>query len=142
MESNNLYILGGNDTKLPSQIKKTSKVIFFDKEQKGFVNQFSLIKNFYEQQDFLREKWLILQEKVFKKIQPSIDKDEDFRYILSNLFFEASPYKTNVMYQFFKLYLIIDYIKKENIENVFLLNLPQDINAFFNANIKIDREPK
>jgi len=136
VESNNLYILGGNDTKLPSQIKKTSKVIFFDKEQKGFVNQFSLIKNFYEQQDFLREKWLILQEKVFKKIQPSIDKDEDFRYILSNLFFEASPYKTNVMYQFFKLYLIIDYIKKENIENVFLLNLPQDINAFFNANIK------
>ena len=67
MESNNLYIVGGNDTRLPSQIKKTSKVVFLDKEQKGFDNQFSLLRNFYEQQDFLREKWLIFQEKVFKK---------------------------------------------------------------------------
>ena len=136
MDSDNLYIIGGNDKKFLSQIKKNSKVVFFDNEQKGFDNQFSLIRNFHEQQDFLREKWLRLQEEVFKKIQPRIIKDEDFRYILSNLFFEASPYKTNLMYQFFKLYLIIDYIKKKNIKNIFLLNLSRYINDFFYANIK------
>ncbi len=136
VKKKHLYIIGGNDTKLPPQIKKTSKVIFLDKEQKDFVNQFSLIKNFWERQYILREKWLMLQEKVFKKIQPKMSEDEDFRYILSNLFFEASPYKTNLMYQFFKIYLITDYIKQEKIESVFLLNLPKDINLFFSSNIK------
>ena len=137
MDSDNLYIIGGNDKKFSSQIKKNSNVVFFDNEQKGFINQFSLIEKFHEQQDFLREKWLELQEKVFKKIQPRINKDEDFRYILSNLFFEASPNKTNLIYKFFKLYLIIDIIKKKNIKNIFLLNLTKDINAFFYANTEI-----
>ena len=136
MKSDILHIIGRDDKSFIAKINKSSKIIFLDKEQKDFVNQFSLIRNFNERQNFLREKWLIFQEEVFKKIQPSIDQDEDFRYILSSLFFEASPYKTNVMYQFFKLYLVINYIKKENIKKVFLVNVSRDISAFFSSNIK------
>ena len=65
-----------------------------------------------------------------------MDQDDDFRYVLSGLFFEASPNKTNSMYQFFKFYLIIDYIKKQNIKNIILLNVSEDVKTFFNSNIK------
>ena len=35
-------------------------------------------------------------------------------------FFEASNYKTNTVYQFYKLHLIINHIKEENIKIFFL----------------------
>ena len=136
MKYDNLYIIGGEDTKYLNKIDKTSNIIFLDKEQEGFENRFSIIRSFQEQQSFLREKWITLQKEVFKKIQPYIDQDDDFRYVLSGLFFEASPNKTNSMYQFFKFYLIIDYIKKQNIKNIFLVNVSEDVKYFFNLNIK------
>ena len=136
MKYDNLYIIGGEDTKYLNEIDKTSNIIFLDKEQEGFENRFSIIRSFQEQQSFLREKWITLQKEVFKKIQPYIDQDDDFRYVLSGLFFEASPNKTNSMYQFFKFYLIIDYIKKQNIKNIFLVNVSEDAKTFFNLNIK------
>ena len=57
--------------------------------------------------------------------------------MLSNLFFEASNYKTNTVYQFYKLHLIINHIKEENIKNIFLINVPQEIQKFFDHNSKI-----
>ena len=44
------------------------------------------------------------------------------------------PNKTNVVYLFFKLYLIIDQIKKEKIQNVYLVNVNKIISDFFNSN--------
>ena len=39
---------------------------------------------------------------MFKKIQTFLNKDDDFSYLLSSIFFEASPNKTNSIYKFFK----------------------------------------
>ena len=134
MEAKNLYIIGGSDVELTNQIKEFSNVIFLDKDQEKFKNKLSLIKKFQEKQSELRVKWLSFQEQVFKKIKTYLDKDEDFSYILSNIFFEASPNKTNLMYKFFKLNLIFDYIKQKNIKNIYLYNVPKDIEFFFYSN--------
>ena len=93
--NDNLYIVEGENFKFKNEFDKNSKVIFLDKIQNGFQNHFSLLSNFQEKQDFLREKWLIFQEQVFKKIKIKLDKDEDYNYLLCNLFFEASPNKIN-----------------------------------------------
>ncbi len=135
METEKLYVIGGNNLNLKNKMIKTSKVVFLDKENEEFKNQFSILKNFKAREIFLTEKWMSFQEQVFKKIQPKLDKDEDFKYILSNLFFEASPNKTSSIYQFYKLYLLIEYIKKENFTNVVLINVSKEIKNFFNSNI-------
>ena len=132
---NKLYVVGGYDLKYTSQIDNASRIVFLDKEQEEFKNQFSLIKSFEKKQGLLREKWLLLQEQTFKKIKPYIDKDKDYSYILSNLFFEASPNKIKFIYKFFKLYLLIDYINEENIKEVFLINISDEIKNFFDSNI-------
>lgn len=133
--NDNLYIVEGENFKFKNEFDKNSKVIFLDKIQNGFQNHFSLLSNFQEKQDFLREKWLIFQEQVFKKIKIKLDKDEDYNYLLCNLFFEASPNKINSIYKFFKIYLVLDYIKKEKIKNVYILNASHEIKNFFNSNI-------
>ena len=134
MEAEKLYIIGGNDAEFINKIKETSNVIFLDRDQDKFKNKLSLIKEFQKKQGELRIKWLSFQEEVFKKIQTYLDKDKDFSYLLTNIFFEASPNKTNLMYKFFKLNIIFDYIKKENIKNIYLYNVPKDIEFFFNKN--------
>ena len=95
MKNNDLYIVGGNCSKLLDDINKEANIIFLDKVHQNFTNHYPLIKIFNEKQDFLRNEWLELQSQVFKKIEPQINKDKDFDYILSNLFFEASPYKSS-----------------------------------------------
>ena len=64
-----------------------------------------------------------------------MDKDKDFNYLLCNLFFEASPNKINSIFQFYKLYLVLEYIKEEKIKNVYLINISNEIKNFFNSNI-------
>ena len=86
MKIDNLYIIGGNETKAQIKINKNSKVIFIDEEQEGYNNKVSIIKNFQEKQNILREDWLNFQEEVFKTIKPKLDKDKDFYYVLYNLF--------------------------------------------------------
>jgi surface carbohydrate biosynthesis protein (TIGR04326 family) len=134
MVSDSLYIIGGSEENLPNEIKNFSKIIFLDKEQEGFKNKFSLIKNFLSKQSMLRKRWLNLQEQVFHKIKNHLDKDEDFSYLLYNIFFEASPMKTNSIYKYFKIQLIIDYIKSRNINKIFLYNVTNDIENFFYLN--------
>lgn len=135
MKINQLYVIGGENYNLSNKlVDKNSKVVFLDKAQDSFKNQFLLLKNFLERQNSLRQKWLMFQEEVFKRIRNKIDNDEDFHYVLSNIFFEASPNKTNSIFLFFKLYLIIDYIKKENINNIFLINVEKKIKTFFEIN--------
>ena len=122
MKNKILYIIGGKNFKFNTHIEKNSKVIFFDKYQEGFINQLFLIKEFAKNQNSLQNKWLEFQESVFKNIKLFIDRDEDYQYLLTNLFFEGSVYKTNSIYNFFKLYLIIDLIKDESIENITLID--------------------
>jgi len=129
-----VYIIGGNKTKINFKINGNSKVIFLDKTQKNYDNQLSLLKEFQENQDTLRKKFLKLQEQVFKQIQHLIIRDDDYRYLLTNLFFESSPYKTDLIYKFFKLNLIIDFIKKNQIKKVYLFNVTEEIENFFNHN--------
>ena len=133
--NDNLYIVGGENFIFKNEFDKNSKVIFLDKIYENFQNQFSLLNYFEENQNLLREKWLILQEQVFKKIRTKLDADEDFKYLLCNLFFEASPNKIKSIYQFFKLYTTLEYIKKEKIKNVYLLNISNEVKNFFNSNI-------
>ncbi len=134
MVSDRLYIIGGRDVEFTRKISEFSNVIFLDKTQEKFENKLSLIKEFQEKQSELRDKWLSFQENVFKNIKTLLDKDEDYSYLLSNTFFEASPNKTSLMYKFFKLNIIFDYIKMENIKNIYLYNVPKDIEFFFNSN--------
>ena len=82
MEFDNLFIIGGVDNKVQIEIYKNSKVVFIDKEQDGYSNTISLIKDFQEKQNLLRENWLNFQEEVVNKIKPRLDKDEDFYYLL------------------------------------------------------------
>ena len=93
MKIDNLYIIGGDQSKLSVEIAKNSQVVFFDKLQTGFNHQFSLIKKFKDQQHSLSEKWLNFQEIVFKKLIPLINKDEEYRYLLSNLFLKPQTIK-------------------------------------------------
>ena len=136
MKNNDLYIVGGNCSKLLDDINKEANIIFLDKVHQNFTNHYPLIKIFNKKQDFLRNKWLELQGQVFKKIEPLINKDKDFDYILSNLFFEASPYKSSSIFIFFKIQLIIDYLKKKKIKKIFLLNIEIEIEIFFKNNSK------
>ena len=136
MNDDIIYIIGKTDLKFPTEISKNSRVVFLEKELEGYVNQFSLIEKFQKNQSYLREKWLKFQGHVFSKLKPYIDNDEDYRYLMSNIFFEASPNKTDTVYLFFKLYILIDYIKEENIKNVYLINVNELITNFFNSNIK------
>lgn len=136
MNNDIIYIIGKTDLKFPSEISKDSRIVFLEKELDGYVNQFSLIEKFQENQSYLREKWLKFQGNVFSKLKPYIDNDEDYRYLMSNIFFEASPNKTDTVYLFFKLYILINYIKEENIKNVYLINVNELITNFFNSNIK------
>ncbi len=134
MKIDDLYIIGGNERKPQIKINTNSKVVFIDEEQEGYENKFSVIKNFQEKQNLLREDWLNLQEQVFKRIKQKLDKDKDFYCLLSNIFFESSPNKTNSIYKFFKIRLIIDYIKSKKIKNIYLYNVPKDIEIFFYSN--------
>lgn len=134
MKIDDLYIIGGNERKPQIKINRNSKVIFIDEEQEGYENKFSVIKNFQEKQNLLREDWLNLQEQVFKRIKQKLDKDKDFYCLLSNIFFESSPNKTNSIYKFFKIRLIIDHIKSKKIKNIYLYNVPKDIEIFFYSN--------
>ncbi len=136
METDKLYIIGSQkNLELLNKINKKSNVVFLDKDNEDFKNQFSILKNFKEKEVCLTEKWVSFQEQVFKKIQPKLNKEEDYNYILSNLFFEASPNKTSSIYEFFKLYLLIEYIKKENFTKIILINVSEEIKNFFNSNI-------
>lgn len=134
MSFDNLYIIGKIDQKFLVKINKNCEFIFLEKEIEIFENQFSLLKNFNDRQNFLRERWLSFQEEVFKKIQPFLDKDEDYKYVFSNLFFEASCFKTDIIYNFFKVYLIIDYIKKNKIKKVLLIGVDKIFVDFFSTN--------
>ena len=100
MKNNHLYIVGGDHSKLLDNIDKDANIIFLDKTDQSFSNHYPLIKIFNEKQNFLRNEWLELQSQVFEKIEPLIKKDEDFNYVLTNLFFEASPYKSVFSFQF------------------------------------------
>ncbi len=137
MKINNLYIIGEGKIESISEISEKSKVVFLDKKLIGLSNELELIKILEKKQNFLREKWLNFQEQVFKKLKIQIDKDKDFYYVLCNLFFEASPLKTDSVYKFFKLYLLLDYVKKEKIKNIFLHNVSKEIEDFFYINMNL-----
>ena len=100
----NLYIIGGN--KLNQDIKQNikNKIILFDDFEQNIESDYSLIYQYKKKQSLLQKKWLSLQTEVFKKLLSHIQDDEDFKYLLSNIFFEASPLKTNTVYKFFKVY--------------------------------------
>ena len=130
MDPSSVYIIGGVK-KISARINSNSKVIFLDKVQKGFENQIFLIKKLQDDSDILRKKFVKLQEHVFTQIQHLAKEDDDYRYILTNLFFEAAPYKSDTVYRFFKLSLIIDYIVENKIKKLYLVNVTEDIANFF-----------
>ena len=130
MDPSSVYIIGGVN-KTSSRININSKVIFLDKVQKGFKNQIYLIKKLQDDSDILRKKFVKLQEDVFKQLQHLVKEDDDYRYLLTNLFFEAAPYKSDTVYRFFKLSLIIDYIVENKIKKLYLVNVTEDIANFF-----------
>lgn len=130
MDPSSVYIIGGVN-KTSSRININSKVIFLDKVQKGFKNQIYLIKKLQDDSDILRKKFVKLQEDVFKQLQHLVKEDDDYRYLLTNLFFEAAPYKSDTVYKFFKLNLIIDYIVENKIKKLYLVNVTEDIANFF-----------
>lgn len=134
MRVDNLFIIGGEDKSFIHEIIEHSALVFLDKVHGEFDNTFNLIKNFQGQQPLLRSHWLKFQKEVFNKINKNIEKDEEYQYILTNLFFEASPYKTETIFLFFKLHLIVGYIKENNIKNIYLFNVSKDIYLFFRAN--------
>ena len=88
MNDDIIYIIG-KQIKI-SEISKNSREAFLEKELEGYVNQFSLIEKFQKNQSYLREKWLKFQGHVFSKLKPYIDNDEDYRYLMSNIFSKIS----------------------------------------------------
>ena len=134
MDPSSIYIIGKDNKNVSSIVNSNSKVIFLDKVQKGYDNQFFLIKKLQDDSDILRNKFIKLQEVVFTQIQHLVKKDEDYKYLLTNLFFEAAPYKSDLIYNFFKLNIIIDYIKENKIKKLFLVNVTEDIKNFFITN--------
>ena len=93
MKINELYVIGGENFEFTGELDKNSKVVFLDKAQDGFDNQLLLLKNFLESQSILRQKWLMFQEEVFKKLRNKIENDDDFQYILYNIFLKHHPTK-------------------------------------------------
>lgn len=134
MYSDKLFIIGGEDRNFINKIDDNSLLVFLDKTTGEFQNTINLLNDFQEKQVLLRDKWLKFQEEVFNKIQPNIEKDDDYKYILTNLFFESSPYKTGNIFLFFKLFLIVSYIKNSNIKKIYLFNVTEDVAAFFHEN--------
>lgn len=134
MKINSLYIVGGENKNFIKNLKKNSQIIFFEKKQNDIINQLNLIEEVKKKKINFKTQWLEFQKNVYKKIQIDLNSDKDFNYIFSNLFFESSIYKSNSFYEYFKINLIIDYIKKNKIKKIYLINLSKQICDFFFLN--------
>ena len=112
-------------------IDKNEKVVFLNKKNDNYINQLDIIEDFTNNQELLKNKLLDFNSLVMAKVNPFINKDEDFRYILTFLFFEKSPYKTDYIYLFYKLNIIIDYIEKNDISSLKIYSTNKNIVQFF-----------
>lgn len=127
MQGNILYIADNGMVDIP----KDAQVVFFNEDSDEYLNRLNIIDIFNKKQEELRKKLLFFNRQVFEKIIPLLDRDEDYNYLLTSLFFEKSPYKTDYIYIFYKLNIIIDYIKSNNINKI-CLNINQlNIVKFF-----------
>lgn len=127
MQNNTLYIVDDDSANIPQD----SHVVFLNQNSEEYLNRLNIIDIFNKKQEELRNKLLVFNKQVFEKIKPLIDKDDDYKYLLTSLFFEKSPYKTDYIYIFYKLNIIIDYIKSNNIDKI-CLNINQlNIVKFF-----------
>jgi surface carbohydrate biosynthesis protein (TIGR04326 family) len=127
MKNDILYILDEDNAKIP----KESKVVFLKKDSEEFKNRIKVVQEFTEYQDCFRCKLLSFNKKVFEKLRPLIEQDEEYKYLTSSLFFEKSPYKTSYVYNFYKLYIVANYIKKNKIKKLYLKSEQNIIIDFF-----------
>ena len=111
--SGNLYICFGKFKSGQINVDNNSDVIFFDQQPDTVKENLSLSYIFLNKEDHFRKKLLEFQNKVFLRIKSNKRVNCRFEYILSNLFFESSPYKTNTTFIFFKLLMVIDIIKSK-----------------------------
>jgi surface carbohydrate biosynthesis protein (TIGR04326 family) len=127
MQNKTLYILDDDNIDIP----KDSKVVFLNKDSDKYLNKLNLIDVFTKQQEELKHKLLNFNKLVFEKIKPMIDKDSDYEYLLTSLFFEKSPYKTDTIYIFYKLNIILDFIKTNKVNKICLNTKQSNIIEFF-----------
>jgi len=112
-------------------INKNELIVFLDKDSEKYPNKLPLLEDFTNQQSKLRGELLRFNELILDRIKKYFDYDDDYKYILSSSIFEKSPYKTEYAYNFFKIILIIEYIKKYNIKEIYINSNKQIIKKFF-----------
>ena len=128
MNTDTLHII---DDIFPSLEEDAYVVCLQNNDTQTYKNEIALLELFYEKQEMLKEELLVFQSEVFKKIESRLDDKSLIGYILSSLFFEKSPYKTDSMYLFFKLRLIISVIETYKIETLYVYSSKQSITTFF-----------
>lgn len=127
MNSNTLYIVDDDS----HTIDKNEMVVFLNQDNDKFPNKLPLLEEFSKTQSKLRDELLEFNESILNKLRKYLDKDEDYRYLLSSTVFEKSPYKTNYVYNFFKSSLIVKYIKEYSINNIVISSVNNEIIKFF-----------
>jgi len=128
--SNNtsLYIC---DDIFPSLSSEKLVVCLQNNEEQTYHNEIALLDLFYEQQENLKTELMEFQTSVMQKMEQITQDKDSLGYILSSLFFEKSPYKTDYMYLFFKLRLVMYIIQQNNIETLYLYSSHKKIVTFF-----------
>jgi len=127
MQNNTLYIVDDDSTGIP----KESQVTFLNQDNEEYPNRLNILDVFTEKQEELKNKLLVFNKQVFERIKPLLDNDDDYKYLLTSLFFEKSPYKTGYIYIFNKLNIIVNYIKSNNIKKIYLNTNRLNIVKFF-----------
>lgn len=93
-----------------------------------------LLQTFSRNQTCLTSDFLDFQSKLMCNLDSLPKKFKCFDYLFP--LFEASPYKTQSVFQFLKLRIVLDFIEKNNIGAIYLHSLDRSIVEFFRANKK------
>jgi len=113
-------------------------------DTRNYKNDINILKIFQIEQEELKEKLLNFTATIANNLEEKIKNKDIYRYLISsNIIFEKSPYKTDYIYLFYKLNIVLKYIDNNNIKSIQIHSSNTSLIKFFNKfvaskNISLD----
>jgi len=127
MESKVLHII---DNQSPI-LNDKSLVIDMNNSDIKYQNSIDILDIFTMKQKELKSSLLNFTSIIYNTLQKQIEDKEILKYLLGSLIFEKSPYKTDSLYLYYKLNIIVEYINKNCINHIELHSTNKNIVNFF-----------